>query len=392
MERGPFTRRPQLATAYIPREVRVLRPPLLLLLLCGTARAGGGPAVDAYEDIADRPLDAHVFVDLYLQHDFADPPSGLVTLREFDFTNGPAIGFLRLTLAHKPKRVGFRIDFGVGDLADGLYVDDPLSVTHPEVARWLSRFEQAFFTVIVPVGSGLQIDAGKFNTPIGWEDNESLTNWNYSRSLLFSFAEPSVQSGLRVSYDFGDWAASLFWLNGWNTNIAGGNDLRSGAVAARYKKGESFEISLVWAGGLERPPTQIADPNQTFRSLIDLSVRWNPKKRLSLVLTADWANDRAQGGVNFGGVTVYASVEATKWLRATVRTEVFFDPQGFATGHDQTLGEVTGTVELHGKISGAGLALRLEARHDQSSAPVFDAAGGPQSWQDTLTAALLASY
>jgi hypothetical protein len=377
--------------AYIPREVRVLRP-FLLLLWCSAAWAGGGPAIDAYDDIGDRALDAHVLVDLYLQHDFAEPPSGRVQLRSFDFTDGPAIGFLRLTLAHKPKRVGFRIDFGVGDLADGLYNDDPLATTDPEAARWLSRVEQAFLTVIVPVGSGLQIDAGKFNTPIGWEDNESLTNWNYSRSLLFTWAEPSVQSGVRVSYDFGDWATSLFWLNGWNANFAGGNDLRSGALAVRWKKGEKLEISLVWAAGLERAPTHLADPTLTFRSLIDVSLRYNPVRRLTLVATADWGNDRAQGGIDFGGAAVYASVEATDWLRATVRAELLADPEGYATGHTQYVGEVTETVELRGKIAGAGLALRLEARQDQSSAPVFDGAGGPRTSQDTVTAALLAWY
>jgi hypothetical protein len=287
------------------------------LLWASTALAGGGPATDAYEGIGERAVEAHLFADLYLQHDFNSPQSALVQLRAFDFVDGPSVGLLGVTLARRPRTVGFRIDAGVGDLATGYYNDDPLSRSDPDLALWLSRVQQAFLTVVAPVGRGLQIDAGKYDTPIGFEDNRSFTNWNYSRSLLFTFAEPSVHLGLRATYPFTDTTAvSVFWNNGWNTN----------------------------------------------------------------------------GGVDFGGLAAYATVAATDWLRASVRGEWLADPEGYATGTPQTVGEVTATLEGHAEVHRLSLAIRLEYRHDHSTAPVFQQDDGSRFYQDTITVALLASY
>ena len=91
------------------------------------------------------------------------------------------------------------------------------NVTDPGGLGFAQYLKEGYFSYLAPVGKGLQVDVGKFVTPMGAEVIESKDNWNYSRSLLFTWAEPSVQSGLRVSYDFGDWAASLFWLNGFST-------------------------------------------------------------------------------------------------------------------------------------------------------------------------------
>lgn len=365
--------------------MRSLRGWAVLVAICGRAWAGGGPPA-GYDDIGAGALDAHALADLYLQQKFGAP--GPVQLRSFDTANGPAIGLLQLTLAHQPRRLGFRIDFGVGDRANGYLVQDPLAATHPDLAEWLSRIQQSFVTVVMPVGHGLQLDVGKFATPIGFEGNDSVSNWNYSRSLLFTFAEPTVHSGLRLSYDFGPVSASLFWINGWNTNFAGGNGLRSAAAAATWKS-KKLEIGFAWAGGLERAPRRLFDPALTFRSVLDAHLSYSPRSWLTLVVAADWGHDRAQGGVDFGGVAVYGSITPTRWLRASLRAEIFDDPEGFTTGTAQLIGSVTETLEVHGEIRKVAIAIRLEGRQDLSSALVFLAPRRPD--QETLTVALLVS-
>ncbi len=45
----------------------------------------------------------------------------------------------------------------------------------------------------------MQIDAGKFVTPIGAEVIESQDNWNYTRSTLFGYAIPFYHTGLRAT-------------------------------------------------------------------------------------------------------------------------------------------------------------------------------------------------
>jgi hypothetical protein len=366
---------------------------LVLLSLSRPAHGGGGPVNDAYDDIArDKRIDVHALVDLYLVHNFNAPPSGQNQLRAFDYENGPSLGILRVTLAHRPGSLGFRIDADVGDLANVYYADDPLAVRNPGVARWLSRLEQAFVTAVAPLGRGLTIDVGKFATPVGLEDNEALPNWNYSRSFLFTFAEPSVHSGARASYVVSpklDVAA--FWVNGWDTNFVGGNTMRTCAAAARWKPRDDLELVLVDMVGWERAPTQLANPRLTLRNVVDFYAVYKPLRWLALALTADYGYDRARGGVSFGGVAAYARLLAGRAFAFALRGEYYDDRDGFTTGTPQQLGEVTATVEAHGKRGKLELVARVEYRHDRSTALVFDAAGGARATQDTLTIALMAA-
>jgi len=368
------------------------------LLVCGAGPSAfaGGAATDAYDDIANRvALDVHALVDVYVQHDFNRPASGLTQLREFDFHSDlPSLGWLRLTLAHHPRRLGFRLDVGIGDTSDRFLQSDPAAPTHPELSRWASRVAQGFITVVVPLGPGIAIDVGKFETPVGLEDNESPANWSYSRSLLYSWAEPSLHTGVRLSCRATrKLALSLFWLNGWNANFIDGSDLRSFAGAVTWKPLDQIEVVLVYMGGLEPAPTLPSAARLSLRNLVDAYVVYTPVRRVAVALTADYGNDRAGGGVNWWGVAGYARVEVSRWSAAAVRGEYLADPDGFMTGTRQSLAEATATLEAQTRREGARLVARLECRHDQSTARVFEATPPPaRSRQDTLTLALLALF
>jgi putative OmpL-like beta-barrel porin-2 len=378
-------------------KTRARAAPLLIFSLAAlapaSARAGGGPATDAYEGIGELPIEAHVLGDFYVAHDFNDPDSGRVQLRAFDpNANLPSIGWLRLTLARKPRRFGFRVDVGVGDTADTYLADDPAAHDHFQLSRALSYVQQAFVTIVVPVGHGIALDAGKFSTPVGLEDNESWTNWNYSRSLIYTFAEPSLHMGARATYEITDaLAVSAYWLNGWNANFQDGSYLRSYALAARWKPVASLELALVYAGGLERPPADLSSPTLSSRNLIDFYAVYHPTRWLGLAVSTDYGNDRASGGVSFWALAGYARAQATRWLAVAVRGEYFDDPNGFATGTVQRIGEFTGTLEVRGTLGRLGLCGRLEYRHDQSTASVFQAGSGFRSVQDMITLGLIAS-
>jgi hypothetical protein len=304
------------------------------------------------------------------------------------------VGFARLTLAHRPRRLGFRVDVGFGDLTELLFRSDPASLQHPDVSRWLSYFTQTFVSVDLPIGRGLRIDAGKFATPVGYEGNESIANWNYSRGLLYEWAEPSIHTGLAAAYSPSRRIAfSSFVLNGWNVNIPEGAALRSFAVAAVWKPSDALRTTLVYMGGPERDPIQFDIRTSTWRNLLDASVVWTPERRISFVLTGDYGHDAARGGVDWWGVAGYARLDPSGWFDAAVRAELLSDPQGFVTGTAQTVAEVTSTLDVHWLDGQRRIATRLEYRHDQSSAAVFEpASSDPRGRQETLTAALLATF
>jgi hypothetical protein len=245
----------------------------------------------------------------------------------------------------------------------------------------------------VPVDRALQVDLGKFTTPMGFEDNKSLTNWSYSRSLLYSWAEPSLHTGLRVTSRLTNGvAASLFWVNGWNSIVIDGSDMRTFAGAVSWTPADGLAVVAANMTGLEHPPTR-PTAALSLRTLVATYVLYQPAKPLALALAADYGHDRVDRGADWWGAAGYARFETLPWLAVAVRGELFADPSGFMTGTSQRVAEATTTLEVHGSARRLRVLARLEYRHDQSSAQVFET-GTPASRnrQDTLTLALLAAF
>jgi len=364
-------------------------------LICGTAmsgRAAGGAATDAYDGIREgEPVDLHALLDVYAQRDLAgDPPR----YRAFDVSTGLALNFARLRVAHAPDPIGLRVDAGIGDTPRAYFRSDPASVSNPGVARALSYFEQAFATATMPAGRGVAIDVGKFGTPVGFEDNESPPNWNYSRSLLFALAEPTYHMGVRATYPATTtFAFSVFWLNGWNVNVIDGNGMRSFAVAVTAKPEDELELVFVYAGGLERAPTQLGNPTLSFRNVVDGYVEYDPTDALKLTATADYGIDAASGGVRYWGIGGYVQYWPLSSVGGTLRGEYFDDPDGFTTGTPQQIDEGTATLEAKTRVGDASVIGRLEYRRDQSDRAVFPVRDAlPTLHQNTLTLGVTATF
>jgi hypothetical protein len=363
-----------------------------------TAHAGGGPATDAYDGVAEGPaVDAHVLADLYVNHRLAGPPGGRIPFRAFDVRNdAPSVSIVRVDLARRPDRLGFRLDVGVGDTANVYLESDPASARYPEVSRALSYVQQAFVSVTVPVGPlgrGVAVDAGKFDTPVGLEDNAKLANWNASRGYLFTLAEPTYHTGLRATYAIDDdVAVSAFWLNGWNTNVLEGSGMRSFAAAVGWKPRGGPDVGLVYAGGLERAATHLADPALDFRHELAAYASVALQSWLSFAATADYGVDARRSGGSWWGVGGYVRWRPAESLAVNARAEHFADPQGFMTAVRQRMVEATLTLEATGHVRAVTLVGRVELRHDQSDAPVFPAASRALTRQDTVGVSLAAAF
>ena len=364
---------------------------LAVMLAAGGARADGGAATDAYDDVREHAfLDVHALIDVYAQHDFAKP-SGDERLRAFDVrSDTPSLQLARLMLGHRPEPLGFRVDVGVGDTPNDYLRSDPARAAHPGLSRGLSYVEQAFVTAIVPLGRGLALDVGKFGTPVGLEDNESTTNWNYSRSLLFTMAEPTYHSGLRATYAFDEaFAMSAFWVNGWDTNVAAGNGMRTFGLAASWDVTNALALTVDYLGGPERAPTRLSDDTMALRHELDAYAVYSPTKTIAMAATADYGNDRTAGGVSWWGVGGYLRVMPAAKVAGTVRAEVLADPRGWVTGSAQRVTEVTATIELRERVKEGTVLGRVEVRRDQSDQRFFE---GGSLHQDTVTLALAAWF
>ena len=90
---------------------------------------------------------------------------------------------------------------------------NPLNEPRPNIYR---NIFQAYGTYVVPVGSGLTVDFGKWASSLGAEGNYTQFQMNYSRAYWFYFL-PFYHMGIRAQYAINKKLALNYWIvNGTN--------------------------------------------------------------------------------------------------------------------------------------------------------------------------------
>jgi hypothetical protein len=221
------------------------------------------------------------------------------------------------------------------------------------------------------------LTAGKFVTFAGEEYIRSGDDYNFSRSYLFGFAIPFTHTGVRVGYTPSSKVALTVGVNrGWD------------AVVTSTPGGKAFEGNLVLnpTDKLGLAATVYTGTEPAFwgssvngaRNLLDLVGTYKATSKLTVVGNYDTASQKnaftditgtvGAGDANWNGFAGYLNYQIDPKFSATLRGEVFSDPQGYRTGFAQVLHEGTATL---GYAPSAPLLFRLEYRTDHSSVPVF---------------------
>ena len=124
---------------------------------------------------------------------------------------------------------GFRTDFVYGPDADAFYGGN-------------SPIKQAYVALRAPVGNGIDIKMGVFDTPIGYEQFDSGSNPNFSRSYGF-LIEPNHHTGVLASYKIVDaLSVSAGVANSYN-GVSGDFNGRNGRSDGRFVR-----PALDWQG------------------------------------------------------------------------------------------------------------------------------------------------
>ena len=330
-----------------------------------------------------RQTAVNAYLDTYYAFNFNRPHDGLNALRAFDSRHHRfSFNAAGLVLEKKPaasSRAGFRLDLLFGPAADYLAPEEPGGVGN------FKHLHQAYGSYLAPVGGGLQIDFGKFTAWSGAESDHVAENWNYSRGLLYSFAQPGYYTGgLRATYAFGPkWSLMGAVVN-----------------AADEVGGPTFELSLSLAprDGLTLAQTYTAGPEQSgdgrgFGHLFDTVVTYDLNQRLSLLGNYDYGFDRLADGarVRWQGATAALRYAPHERFALSPRFEWYRDYDGYTTGTSQRLKELTLTGEYR---VARGLLARLEYRRDWSDQPVFPTADASvyRRTQVTLAGGLVWSF
>jgi len=212
-------------------------------------------------------------------------------------------------------------------------------------------------------------------------------NWNYSRSLLFSWAQPGYHFGLRATAPLHKhFTGGIQLVNGWN-NIGDTNTGKTIGLTANVS-GSRITWANVYYAGPEKPGF-----NRGWRHLYDTSVLVMPARRVSVYVNLDYGVDRRIGGGSdqWAGVAGAGRIALTPQFALSSRWEWFYDADGFATGIPQRLKETTLTGEW--KVC-RGFLARLEFRRDWSDQASFPQAQ-PDAFayaQNTVTLGLIAKF
>ena len=300
-------------------------------------------------------------LDVYYDY-YSTQPTGDAQYRNFDTKHNQFnLSMAEIWIAKTPtsdSRAGLKLRGTVGS------APNLINAFEPGGTDFLKNLEEGYVSYLAPLGKGLQVDFGKFTTPIGAEVIEAKDNWNYSRSLLFALAIPYYHTGLRLSYSPNGKVTVLGTVvNGWN-NFNENNSGKTYGAQVSVKPTGALTIVQNYMTGPEQP-----DNTSNWRQLSDTVVTFNATKALSVMANYDYGHDTVNGlGGHWQGVAGSARFQATKIFAIAPRFEWYDDNAGFTTGAVQTLKEATVTLEAKALDS---LLCRLEYRGDFSDQNVF---------------------
>lgn len=361
-----------------------------------TALESGGsdstsPVAPAAGDAQQEPPGSSSFFDNFelfgladIYYDwFSTKPTGDAALRVFDQKhNQIAMAMVGIGVAKLPtaeSRAGGRIDLNFGPAMAVFHATEPGGV------ETFQHVQEGYLSYLAPIGSGLQIDAGKFVTPIGAEPTEAKDNWNYSRSILF-FAGPYYHSGVRFAYAFNDRLSLGGGVsNGWN-DVVDNNAGKTVNLQVSVKPTPQWTIVQNYMAGPERP-----DDDDGWRHLSDTTVSFTATDKLSLMVNYDYGRDSvASEPINWQGVALYAKYSIDDVFAIAPRFEYIDDHDGFVTGESQSITAFTLTCDM--KLT-PSLLWRAEYRGDDTGTDYFmKRSGAATSRQHSIGFALLYSF
>jgi hypothetical protein len=351
-------------------------------------QAAPAPTTFSTSAVRVAGIDFSGFVDGYYAFNNNHPKAGLDQLYNFDDrTNQWDLNLAKLTLSRDPAPIGFRVDVGFGRTFEIVKTPHP----DPDFYRFI---EQSYVSVKPKGWKGFEADFGEFVTSAGAEVIESKDNWNYSRSLLFSWGVPYYHFGVRTSMPIGSSLNVGFQLvNGWNSIVdQHGNNMKTAGITGAITR-KQFTWSHNYYVGSQFTGLDAVNRDQSrIRNLYDTTLLLTPTERVSAYLNFDYGRQNLpSGSAHWVGFAAALHLQLSKRFAITPRAEFFNDADGFSTGTQQHLHEVTVTGEC--KIIDGFLA-RLEYRHDGSNVDFFDHGMVPASskTQSTVSLGLIAYF
>lgn len=297
--------------------------------------------------------------------------------RVFDIEpNGFTLQQAGITLAYQPRQ-------GFGGLVTPVigrdtYIFAPYGWNPDYGSQWLGfAIPQAYLQYAI--GSWILM-VGSFIELAGAESLFSYNDTNFSRSILWGYAEPFTVMGLRASYVPNNKLTLVIGLNnGWDSIRDTGRH-KTIELGASYTFNPTFSLASYIYSGEQRIADRTSTGPTGQRTLFDLIATINATDKLSFIINYDGALQTKAllptGNIAqaiWQGLAGYVNYKVSaKWV-TSLRGEIFSDRNGYRTGVIQSWKELTLSV---GYIGIKNLILRAETRRDFSNVSSFVTANG----------------
>ena len=326
-------------------------PPSALDAFVSRLKVEGGADV-YYGSNLNRPAQGSNFI----------PGTGTSASRD----NAFSLNLASLGVSVEPAPVGVHVLVGVGTAMEVVHSGEPMGRgIGPEALRLLQQASVSY------AHGPLTLEAGVYPSHIGLEVLPSQSNWSYTRSWMGELS-PYYQSGLKGTWKFSEaWSAQVHLLNGWQ-NIGENNRGKAVGTQVAYT-GARLSASFNTFIGEEG-----SGADTGLRLFGDLVATWTVTDAFSLAASVDAGSQRRPGqeAASWYAAALNGRVQVAGPVALAARAELYDDRGGLISGTVQRLVEGTVTLEVR---PAEHLVLKLEARHDRSTAAVF---GGPETLPD----------
>ena len=311
------------------------------------------------------------------QYDFERPENHhTIPLRLVDKDHDAfGLDLAQLTIKHdvaNPGDFGFMLQPAFGRFAKRFKSDWDGSGAFNDT-KWENNeveIQQVYLAYDVPVGNGVTLKLGKFNTLVGSEVNEPWNNPEYSRQYLYSLGQPATHTGGLASYTINDmFSVTMGGIQGWDVvDDNNGKPSFIGQLGITLSPQYVFYLTTIIG-------PEIPNNGSDLRYMFDYVSTIKPfGDNFAIISNLDYDVEQGSSATRpskdstFWGVSTAFDYTVLPGVDLVYRVEWFEDADAIRTGTRQRVWEMTGDARW--KITDY-LYVRAEYRHDESDHKPF---------------------
>jgi hypothetical protein len=292
--------------------------------------------------------------------------SKITTPRTNEFAPNMALGYVRKDVTPE-SRWGLELG-GQGGYDTSLLIPTSTSQGDKPVPRAdvLRHVHRANVSYQAPVGNGLTLTAGLFNSFIGYESFYSRNNANYTRSYMADNA-PYFMTGVAAQYAVDEsLKLALYVINGYN-NLSRPNLVPSYGTQVSWKPSPPWTLTQNFYYG----PDQFNTSLNFWRFFSDSIVEWKDDEwTVAFAYDVGTENAAERDGhprMFWTSTALFVRRHVSGPWSVAFRPELYWDRNGRVTGAEQRITAMTSTLEYRIAVGRQTGLLRLEYRFDRST-------------------------